>query len=594
MKKLFVKLCLLGITVLSAQEDKVLLEMNLLDTNQAKLDMLGSQISRLVYSNPEKAIHYSILFDSISKKTPTPKNIANAFNYSGMANHAIQNYEIAIERYLNAVRVLEANKNDDRLAQVYNNLASSYNIRGDTIKTEAYFLKAIEVAEKRKDSLWVANVNTNLGVHYNAAKKYGKAEKAFNKSIPYFSNKKDSINAGITFMNLGNAQLPQDKNNDAIASYKKSITLIPYKKVPILHSVAMAGIGMAFTKQKKFDLALPYLKKGNQIAKDLNHAEQIMETNNALADYYAETRNFEEAFKLSVASQKLKDSVLTVTQDKNMAEALIKFETEKKDAQLKVLELEKDKAEQRQILLSVLAISGILIAGLVGFFLYRNRKKNLLLAKQKTMLEKTVDEKNILLKETHHRVKNSFQMVSSLLQYQSQTAKDNEAKIAIKDAQNRVRSMVLIHQKLYSKEQLVGIDSKEYITDFTEDVIRSNEFNSHKLGYELNLESQILDIETITPIGLILNELLTNVLKHAFNEITSRSNVKITFMKNENTLVLKVADNGIGIQGNTNKDSFGLKLIETLAKKLKGELVIQNNSPSGTEAILTMRRFNIL
>lgn len=563
-------------------------------SSQLKLDAIGEQISKLVYANPEKATTYALVFDSIATKTPTPENKVNALNFKGMASHATQNYEDAIAQYLDAVRIIEANNNDDRLAQVYNNLAASYNIRGDAKKTEEYFLKAIEVAEKKNDSVWLSSANSNLGVHYNSHEQYGKAEIAFKNSLFYFENKKDSINAGVIYMNLGNAQLSLDKNDAAIASYKKSIELIPYKKVPIVHSVAQAGIGMALTHQKKYELALPYLKKGNQIAKDIKYTEQIMETNNALADYYAETRNFEEAFKLSVASQHLKDSVLTITQDKNMANALVKFETEKKDAQLQVLELEKDKSAQRQLLLTVLAVSGVLIAGLIGFSLYRNRKKNALLAKQKEILEKTLDEKNILLKETHHRVKNSFQMVSSLLQYQSHTAKDKEAKIAIKEAQNRVRSMVLIHQKLYSKDQLVGIDSKEYIEDFTEDVIRSNEFSAHKLTYTLDLESLVLDIETITPIGLILNELLTNVLKHAFPEVNAESLVHIKFLKQNDTLVLEVSDNGVGINGDRNEDSFGLKLIETLAKKLKGELTIEASKPKGTIAILTMERFTIL
>ena len=594
MTKYLLTLFILFTVLAQSQEDPYLKSLDTIASPQEKLDALGSQIVRLVYSNPENAAVYARIYDSISKQAPTPENQAHAFNYKGMASHASQEYEVAIKQYLDAVRIIEANNSDERLAQVYNNLAASYNIRGDAAKTEEYFLKAEAVALRRNDSLWVASVNSNLGVHYNSHQQYEKAELAFKKSLPYFENKKDSINAGVTYMNMGNAQLPLDKSNAAMASYKRSMQLIPYKKYPIIHSVAEAGIGIALTQQKKYAQALPYLKRGNDIAKTIGHTEQVMETNNALAEYYAETRNFEEAFKLSVASQNLKDSVLTATQDKNMADAMIEFETEKKDAQLQVLALEKDKAEQGKIMFTVLAASGALIAGLIGFFLYRNKKKNTLLAKQKSMLEKTLDEKNILLKETHHRVKNSFQMVSSLLQYQAQTAKEKEAKIAIKEAQNRVRSMVLIHQKLYSKDQLVGIDSKEYIEDFTEDVIRSNEFSDQKLRYQLDLESHVLDIETITPIGLILNELLTNVLKHAFPEVTKHSQVTITFLRVESNLILKVTDNGVGMADQVHENSFGLKLIETLAKKLKGELIIEKNEPSGTTAILTMRRFTVL
>jgi two-component sensor histidine kinase len=576
------------------QQDSIYKELNALQNTQSQLDLLGKKISRLVYSNPEKAVTYTILFDSITTSVPTYENKADALMYRGMAKHANQDYENAISNYLEAIRLLEKNEDNKRLPQVYNNLAASYNIRGDANKTEEYFIKAAETAAKTNDSVWMSSANSNLGVHYNSQQQYNKAEIALKKSLSYFENKKDSINAGATLMNLGNSQLPLEKNNEAIVSYKRSMVLIPYEKFPIVHSVAQSGIGIALTSQKKYVEALPYLKKGNAIAKQINYTEQIMETNNALAEYYAQTHNFEEAFKLSIVSQQLKDSVLTKTQDKNMADALIEFETEKKDAQLKVLELEKEKSKQRQLLLTVLAVSGILIATLIGFFLYKNRKSNALLAKQKAMLEKTVDEKNVLLKETHHRVKNSFQMVSSLLSYQANNMVDNEAKLAIKEAQNRVRSMVLIHQKLYSKDQLVGIDSKEYIEDFTNDVIQSHEYRDKKIDCIFNLESLILDIETITPIGLILNELLINTIKHAFKNETVNNKITIYFKRQEEALVLIVKDNGVGLNGSVSESSFGLKLIKTLAKKLKGEFTISNNSPKGAIAQLTINRFTIL
>ena len=154
--------------------------------------------------------------------------------------------------------------------------------------------------------------------------------------------------------------------------------------------------------------------------------------------------------------------------------------------------------------------------------------------------------------------------------------------------------MVLIHQKLYSKDQLVGIDSKEYIEDFTNDVIQSHEYRDKKIDCIFNLESLILDIETITPIGLILNELLINTIKHAFKNETVNNKITIYFKRQEEALVLIVKDNGVGLNGSVSESSFGLKLIKTLAKKLKGEFTISNNSPKGAIAQLTINRFTIL
>jgi two-component sensor histidine kinase len=227
------------------------------------------------------------------------------------------------------------------------------------------------------------------------------------------------------------------------------------------------------------------------------------------------------------------------------------------------------------------------------FFLFKNRKKNILLAKQKKLLEATVDEKNVLLKETHHRVKNSFQIVSSLLYLQSENMEDKEGQIAIKEAQNRVRSMVLIHQKLYNKDQLVGINTEEYIHDLTKDIFESHQ-SSDKISYSLDVEPLVLDIESITPIGLILNELITNVLKHAFDQITPESHMNIQFGKEGDALRLEVSDNGLGMSSEIKESSFGIKLMKALAKKLKASLKFEALAPNGTSAVLHIQRYTVL
>ena len=216
------------------------------------------------------------------------------------------------------------------------------------------------------------------------------------------------------------------------------------------------------------------------------------------------------------------------------------------------------------------------------------------LSKQKKLLEATVDEKNALLKETHHRVKNSFQIVSSLLYLQSENIVDKEAKLAMKEAQNRVRSMVLIHQKLYSKEQLVGISTEEYFTDLTKDIFESHQFEENTIKYSLDVEPLVLDIETITPLGLILNELITNVLKHAFNPVSEKSEMQIRFKKKGEILQLQVEDNGVGMPLEIKESSFGIQLIKALAKKLKAKVVFSKGSLNGSLATIDIYRFNEL
>ncbi|MEZ4777843.1 MAG: histidine kinase dimerization/phosphoacceptor domain -containing protein [Flavobacteriaceae bacterium] len=593
--KSFILVFLYAFCIVGHSQSKSILEvLDTLPGNEKRLSFLAKKIDSEVYANPENVTGYAAIFDSIAEHTKAPEWHAEALNYKGVAYYVNQEYDKAIEYYLEATRYFEETNNGLKLYRIYNNLAACYNIRNDLANTEKYFLKSLEIASLLGDANWVANINNNLAVLYMNHQLYEKADEAINNALSYYQNQKDSLMLGITFMNLGNSKIYQNQYNEALNSYTQAMRLVPYDKVPLLYAVSETGIGIVNTKKKEYEKALPHLTKGVEIAKNINHVQQLMESYSALSTYYSETNNFKEAYFLSQESQKLKDSVLTAAQDQNMAEALTKFESEKKDAQLKLMKLEAEKVSQQQKLYLLFAIAGLLIAGLIGFFLFKNKKKNTLLGKQKKLLECTVDEKNVLLKETHHRVKNSFQIVSSLLYLQSENIKDKEAKLAMKDAQNRVRSMVLIHQKLYSKDQLVGINTKEYFTDLVNDIFESHQFENQKIHYSLDVEPLVLDIETITPLGLILNELITNVIKHAFPNDNPKNSMKVSLKKLGQSLQLIVVDNGIGMAKDIPENSFGIKLIQALSKKLKAWLSFSENSPKGTLAILDIERFTEL
>ena len=577
-----------------SQNAQVLDSLGKISDNQDKLDYLGTIIPSQLYSSPENAVRYAALYDSITRFEKSLENEANALNFKGMAHYVSHEYEPAITNYLAAIRLLETQEPGQKLSRVYNNLAACYNIRKDFDNTEKYFLKSLDIASSVEDHPWVANINNNLSILYMQNEMYVKAEKAIDDALGYFTKEKDSVMMGIAYMNYGNSKLFTENFDEAITNYQFSLRHVKLNQVPIVHAVAQTGIGIGLTKKKQYAKALPYLKKGIEIAKEIKHDEQLMESYNALADYYALTNKHKDAYALSKESQKLKDSILSKEQDQNMAEALTKYESEKKDTELKLLKVETEKNEKERQLYSTLSVTGLLIASLLGFFVYSNRKKNSVLAKQKSLLEKTVDEKNILLRETHHRVKNSFQIVSSLLFLQSKNVKDKEAQLAIQEAQNRVRSMVLIHQRLYNKDQLVGIDTQDYFEDLTKDIMDSHQQQSKGLQYSLNVEPMVLGIETITPIGLILNELVVNVLKHGFDTIQEDSKMIIDFRKHGDNLVLKVSDNGKGLSDDIKETSFGIKLINALAKKLKASLEFNSEKGSGTEAVLNITKFELL
>jgi len=195
-----------------------------------------------------------------------------------------------------------------------------------------------------------------------------------------------------------------------------------------------------------------------------------------------------------------------------------------------------------------------------------------------------------LFKEVHHRVKNNLQIVSSILALQERYLKDPNAIKAIMDSQNRIAAISLIHQKLYSKESITAISVKDYIDDLVDSIIQALKIDADKIVYTSKIENLLLEVASITSIGLILNELVLNSLKHNANE--EILNLHIDLYKEKETIVLKVADNGKGLPRDFDykkSESYGMRMISSLSKKLKADLLF--NSNKGLEVTLIIKKY---
>jgi two-component sensor histidine kinase len=203
----------------------------------------------------------------------------------------------------------------------------------------------------------------------------------------------------------------------------------------------------------------------------------------------------------------------------------------------------------------------------------------------KKLSEKTA-QIEMLMKELSHRVKNNLQVVTSLLNLQSNRIKDPDAKAAVLDGRNRLLSMVLLHQKLYVTDKPTIIDIKEYIIDLTNNLVEANKLEVTK-KVVFNLEQIFLKIETAVPLGLIINELITNSLKYAFEIDSPADELRVTFEKQGVELVLTVADNGKGFVREPSTNSFGLQLVDSLVSQLEGSFSM--DSSNGTITVIKMK-----
>ncbi|MEK6154871.1 sensor histidine kinase [Flavobacteriaceae bacterium 3-367] len=238
-------------------------------------------------------------------------------------------------------------------------------------------------------------------------------------------------------------------------------------------------------------------------------------------------------------------------------------------------------------LLSIL-FSVYLLGGVFG--------KNLLQAhhnlyKSKNEIEARIQEKETLLKEVHHRVKNNLQTVSSLLSLQSRSISDEKVKNLIKSSQNRVISMAMVHEMLYMRKDLTRIEYKSYVQELSEYLVKSVKGVKNNIKLKIDIPDIKLGIDTAIPLGLLINEALTNSLKYGIKDDNAGEIHIALKQEDEKGYVLNIGDNGVGFPealNFKNTKSLGLKLIHNLARQLKGSIT-RDASKKGTNYIVKFR-----
>jgi two-component sensor histidine kinase len=314
------------------------------------------------------------------------------------------------------------------------------------------------------------------------------------------------------------------------------------------------------------------------------------------------------ALKYLKAYHHVKDSILEVSKKRQISELELKYQTVNKDLEISSKEknihlltsqnsLMSRNIEQasfiRKITVAVVITAALLL--LISFLQYRlkrqanlhlenqqhaiNQKNNALqhLAEQKDAL---LEEKELLIKEIHHRVKNNLQVVISLLNTQSAYLNDQRASEAIRQSQHRMQSISLIHQKLYQSESRALINMKDYTQELIQYLQQSFE-TGNRIAFTLAVDDIDLDVLRAVPIGLILNEGITNAIKHAFpDESTGQIKVELNCI-NGNALKLRVTDDGPGLPPEFDIDicqTLGINLIKGMCKQISGRLALGNEN----------------
>ena len=521
---------------------------------QEELNFMHSQYTHyvLAYIATLKGDHFGAL-DQANKaveviETTQDTTFAPLFYLRlGIVYQNINKDKEALEWYLKPLQSQMTNKNK---LLWYKCFLSAAMIKSKLGQTEEAISFSKEIAAKYPPSGLINKLaySRNLGYFYEKIKDFENAEKYFLESIHWVE------------------QLP------SIHKYAETIE--------VYSAIASLYIKLGDNRKAKF-----YLEKAldNNMGKAFIHS--LLELNYLLFKLDSADGNYISAIKYFQNYKEINDSITSISQRKLVEEYQVKYETAKKEQDIELLqneaEINQHELENAELTRNVIIGSLVMLSILFGLLYNRYRlkkKQQVEINKKNVHLEELVEEREWLLKEIHHRVKNNLQIVMSLLNTQSAYL-DNEAAIAaIRNSQHRMHAMSLIHQKLYQSDSFSLIEMQPYIYELVEYYKESLDI-APRIQFSLEIEKHSLDVSQAVPIGLILNEAISNAAKYAFNKRTN-GEIKITFLTGlSGQFVLKITDDGVGIPENIDADSqktFGLNLMKGLSNQLDGVFRLEN------------------
>ena len=522
------------------------------DKSQLALSYFNIGTVHLLQANYLQVLpYYEEAMEICESNEGLEEELGMIYNNLGIVYRRIRNLEKALEIYLRAEKLQNTLDNPKGLSDLYLNIANNYISLENFEQAKIYYIKARSLLGEDEPNNFFQYVYNGLGVIAFEEKEYKLAKEYFIKSL----------------------KLPdlEDVNHKLIA---------------------YGYLGSLFALEKDFRQADFYFDKALELNDEEKFSDQAKELFLQLADFYTLKADFEVAATYLRKYINLTDRLLNQEIIDRTAEWEERYKLQEKEKEIVNLQLLNQQAsllnaqqKNQKNLFGFLTVILVLITTFVGLQFWNKQKTNRVLSDKNKVISNSLAEKELLMREIHHRVKNNLQVISSLLNMQTFFLEDKKANAAVADSKNRVQAMSLIHQSLYSQEDLTLINIRDYLGQLLNNLEAGLSDTEKDIIISTSIESIPVDVDQAIPIGLIVNELITNSFKYAFHgkEI---GEISISFSKKDSNYYLIIKDDGIGNNGlpMERKSSLGMRLLHDLSKKLKAELDIKTQI--GTEISL--------
>lgn len=622
------------ISLASAQmsPDSLRRELHNVHPDTIRVNILNRISYEITFSDTDSSRVYAQQARALAIKSNFEYGLADAYTNIGFTHHIVGALDSALANYQKAYEIQLLRNDSLRVSGLLNNMGSVYNIKGNYPKSLELYQLSLSIKLQLNELRGASKTVNNIGIiHYNQ-KQYDKALDYYKQSLKIEKKIKDKLGEARSLSNIGLVYLDLKQYDEALKNYEKAVLIHDSLKLPCRKLYAVNGLGQSYFQLQKWTEAKKYLtlalKEAEecqdpvitssalvslgkisvqhnetslaesqmtlsyQVAKNNDLKIQMKEASTSLYELYKLKNNTAKALAFLEISNVLKDSLQNedLTEQLTRLEMNYTFEQERDSisfAQQKELLTYENRIKKQRLIQTGTLIGLIIAAGfiLIVYRYYRLKSRaNAILETKNLQITEALEEREVLLQEVHHRVKNNLQVVSSLLNIQSKFLESEQAKRAILEGRDRVHSMALIHQKLYESNNLSRINIHEYFTQLSEAL-----FNSYRINDEVKLSTEIenldVDLDTSIHLGLIVNELVSNSLKHGFSE-TNQGVITLSLKRKDKQIELKVSDTGKGIQDEKLLlKSHGFRIVQSLVRALKAELEIIFHP--GTSVVIT-------
>ncbi len=532
-------------------------------------------------------------------KTIGYSKIHGIYDLLGNCYMRLTDYHSALTYGLMAEQVAIANSDTSlQLCTIYNRIGLIYFSLDQPTNALGYFLKSHEVARKYNDLFSIYVVTCRVVKAYSSLHQGNEAIRFLKKVSNQYTVPTD---LEMTVDDLYLATYTELRDYKSAQIYCDRIISSPGYKDYLTAITSVAEFYIATNQGEKattcLSLHAAYISKDpdRKAVRQQKHYLLQSRVDSIRGNYFSALIHYQKY-------KELNDSIMNANKNNVIEHLQVEFETAKKDQQLTLKEksialltnqseLQYQQITKSKIIRNVTIAAIFILAVFLGLLYNRyqlKQKANREINDKNLVLQQMVNEKEWLLKEVHHRVKNNLQTVVSLLESQSAYLK-SDALLAIQDSQNRVHAMSLVHQKLYQAENVASINMLTYLPELV-NYLRDS-FNAKHIDFNLQVSHLDLDVSQAIPVGLIVNEAITNCIKYAFSEKKPGSRINIWLQHAVNNMVtLIISDNGIGLPVgfvHNRNSGLGIKLMEGLTGDMDGVFNIREEK--GTIVTVSFR-----